>query len=180
MRQSLLATVRAAVRGRTEHQSLADAEGTMGDRPDDPAAPETQSAPGAQTERTVMSETTGEPAADTAGVITQEQFDTAVATARAEGAATERERIKAIRISQEATGREAMADHLAFNTTDDAEKAIALLAAAPQASSGSSLASRMAGIGNADLGTGAAGAGEPVDGRAKGAAIVGKLRGKAK
>ncbi len=48
----------------------------------------------------------------------------------AEGAASERARIQAILSSPEADGRGKLAQHLAFNTTQPAADAVALLAAA--------------------------------------------------
>lgn len=57
----------------------------------------------------------------------------AVATARAEGETAAQARIAAILGSDEATGREPLAQHFAFKSNMDAESAIAALAAAPKA-----------------------------------------------
>ena len=54
-------------------------------------------------------------------------------TLRAEGAKAEQQRIAGIMGSENAKGREALANHFAFNTSMSAEDAIAALAAAPKA-----------------------------------------------
>ncbi len=62
---------------------------------------------------------------------TQEQG--AVDTARKEAATAERERIKGIMSSDQAKGRESLAEHLAYNTQMSVDDALAALAAAPVA-----------------------------------------------
>ena len=56
-----------------------------------------------------------------------------LATARADAAKAERTRVSGIQTCEEAKGREALASHLAFNTTMSVDDAKALLAAAPKA-----------------------------------------------
>lgn len=72
------------------------------------------------------------PLAENAG-ITPEAHETALAAARAEGAAAERARIASIMRSEAAEGREAQAMAFAFDTNVDAEAAIKVLSAAPKA-----------------------------------------------
>lgn len=55
----------------------------------------------------------------------------AAATATAEGATTERARISAILASEEAKGREGLAQHIAFNTAMSTDDAKAMLTASP-------------------------------------------------
>ncbi|MCK7611973.1 S49 family peptidase [Roseibium sediminicola] len=97
----------------------------------------------------IMSENNQGPDASASG-ITQAQLDTAVATARkegaAEGASAERGRIKAILDSEEAEGREELARHFAFDTDQAPEAANAALsksakAAAPKDEEGDDFAS---------------------------------------
>lgn len=69
--------------------------------------------------------------------VDQAAHEAAVADARAagmkEGATTERARIGAILGSEEAKGRESLAQHFAFKSDMDAEAAVAALSAAPKA-----------------------------------------------
>lgn len=81
-------------------------------------------APQAQLASAVASETQG-----SAPALTQADVD----NARLEGATAERERIGAILASDEAKGREAMANHLALNTNMNADDAKALLNVSPVA-----------------------------------------------
>jgi hypothetical protein len=85
-----------------------------------------------------MSEQKDKPA------LTQADIDDAVAAANAtaseaqatavtEAVTAERTRIAAILGSDEATGREALASHLALETDTDAEAAVAILAKSPKA-----------------------------------------------
>lgn len=67
------------------------------------------------------------PGATAPNMIGQAEHETAVAAARREGAQAESARIKAILTSDEAKGRDKMAAHLAFNTTQTADEAKALL-----------------------------------------------------
>lgn len=60
----------------------------------------------------------------------------ALADATAKAQADTKARIKAITTSEEATGREALASHFAYETDMTAEAAVAALKAAPQASAG--------------------------------------------
>ncbi len=73
---------------------------------------------------------------NTTGTVTQAAHDTAVASARTEGAATaktdERNRIKAIQSCDEAAKRGTFATHLAFNTDLSVDDAKAMLAAAAE------------------------------------------------
>lgn len=88
-------------------------------------------------------------------------------TARAEAAGAEQKRIGSIINSEDAKGREALANHFAFNTSMSAEDAIAALAAAPKAEAaasatpgGGALAAAMAASGggaNVQPGTGGGG-----------------------
>jgi capsid assembly protease len=55
-----------------------------------------------------------------------------LATARSEAAKAERTRVSGIQTCEEAKGREALASHLAFNTSMSVEDAKAMLAAAPK------------------------------------------------
>lgn len=87
----------------------------------------TQPAATAEPKDPVMSEQT------TTGGATQPD-QTAIATARAEGATAERSRIQAIITHAEADGRGKLAAHLAFATSMSAEDAGALLAASPKES----------------------------------------------
>lgn len=57
-----------------------------------------------------------------------------VAAARTEGATAERARISSIMTAEVATGREALANHFAFNTSMDVESALAALGVSPSAS----------------------------------------------
>jgi signal peptide peptidase SppA len=90
------------------------------------------------------------------------------AAAPADPVATERERVKSITTCEEAKGREAMAQHLAFNTSmsvEDAKKllviapvaaAAAAAAAAPAAAGASPFAAAMEGTVNPNVGSGVA------------------------
>ena len=62
-----------------------------------------------------------------------QQDQGAVDTARNEGAKAERERIKCIMASEQAKGRESLAEHLAYNTQMSVEDALSTIAAAPLA-----------------------------------------------
>lgn len=62
------------------------------------------------------------------GTFAQSDLDAARAEGKAEGAKSERERIKAIQTSEAAADRSALANHLAFNTDMSADAANALLA----------------------------------------------------
>ena len=89
-----------------------------------------------QQRRQSMSGNNQLPDASASGT-TQEQLDTAVATARREGeqagASVERGRIKAILDGEEATGREDLARHFAFDTDQSPEAATAALGKSPKA-----------------------------------------------
>jgi hypothetical protein len=82
-----------------------------------------------------MSETTGAPAAENAG-ITKADLDRAVAAAHADGvklgASQERARIGAILAHSEAEGRDAQARTLAIETDLSAEQAGKVLASSPR------------------------------------------------
>ncbi|MET1410710.1 S49 family peptidase [Roseibium sp. HPY-6] len=90
-----------------------------------------------QQRRLAMSGNNQLPDASASG-ITQEQLDTAAATARREGeqagAQAERGRIKAILDGDEAEGREELARHFAFDTDQSPEAANAALGKSPKAS----------------------------------------------
>lgn len=79
----------------------------------------------------------GDDGMTTPTTVDQATHDTAVATARTEAAAaattSERERIKAISTCDEATGRDALAAHIAFNTSMSVDDAKGMLAASPKA-----------------------------------------------
>lgn len=75
----------------------------------------------------VQMSTTQAPAANTA--FAQADLDAARAEGMAAGAKAERERIKAIQTSAEATDRPALANHLAFNSSMSVEEANGMLAA---------------------------------------------------
>lgn len=77
-----------------------------------------------------MSDTTA--GADAPKMIGLAEHESALAAARHEGAAAESARIKAILTSDEAKGRDKMAAHLAFNTTQSADEARALLGVSAQ------------------------------------------------
>lgn len=79
-----------------------------------------------------MTETTGAPAAENAG-ISRAQHEAAVAAARREGAAAATSRIKAILGSEAAAGRSKLAQTIAFETESTVEQATALLQASPKA-----------------------------------------------
>lgn len=83
-----------------------------------------------------MSETSTAPDANASG-ISQEQLDAAVSKATEAGAEAgalaERERIKAILGGDEAEGREELAKHFAFDTSQSPEAANAALAKSPKA-----------------------------------------------
>lgn len=68
-----------------------------------------------------------------AAVVEQAVHEQAVADARAEGAAAATTRIGAILGSEEAKGREDLANHFAFKTNMSAEDAVAALAVSPKA-----------------------------------------------
>lgn len=103
-----------------------------------------------------------------AAAINAEQLAQAQATARAEGhaeglaagmtagrlegATAERTRISAILSSEEATGRETLARHLAFKHGDEPDAVIALLKEAPKAAVGNALAAAMGNLGNPKVG----------------------------
>lgn len=83
--------------------------------------------------KTSMSGNTGAaPQAENAG-ITQAAHDAAVATARADGGAAERARIKSILTHAEAEGRTAQATAIALETDMTADQAGKVLAASPKA-----------------------------------------------
>ena len=75
-------------------------------------------------------------AAETAATFTQADIDAAKTSAKAEGVTTgaqaERQRVSAILESEEATGREATARHLALKTDMSAEDSVKLLATLPK------------------------------------------------
>jgi hypothetical protein len=71
--------------------------------------------------------------------ITPAAHAAAVTTARAEGAAGERERIRSILTCEEAKGREAQAQTLALDMNLSAEDARKVLATSPKASAGPSI-----------------------------------------
>jgi signal peptide peptidase SppA len=77
-----------------------------------------------------MSDTTSAPAANNAG-ISQADHDKAVADAQAAGAKAAQERISAILGLEEAKGRKAQAEHIAFKTSMSVDDAKAMLATAP-------------------------------------------------
>lgn len=64
------------------------------------------------------------------------QIPADIATATANAEKTTKERIKAIMTSPEASGREALANHFAYDTSMSADDAIAALTVAPKASGG--------------------------------------------
>ncbi|MBF0325998.1 MAG: S49 family peptidase [Alphaproteobacteria bacterium] len=64
------------------------------------------------------------------------------------------DRIQAIMTASEAKGREQMAQHLAFNTTQSAQEAIATLAVAPVANQAGTFAAAMAAFAGPELGAG--------------------------
>lgn len=77
---------------------------------------------------------------------------------RAEGAQSERARIKAIQESEEAKGRSKLAAHIAFSTAMGIEDARAMLAVAPTeapTAAANPLAAAMAGVTNPKIGAGA-------------------------
>ncbi|MEQ8784191.1 MAG: S49 family peptidase [Roseibium album] len=89
-----------------------------------------------QQRRLSMNGNNAGPDASASG-ITQEQLESAVATARSEGeeagAVAERGRIKAILDGDEAKGREDLARHFAFDTDQSPEAATAALGKSPKA-----------------------------------------------
>lgn len=91
-----------------------------------PQKPGAQTAPNTET-TTAVSETTT-AVSETVGTKGE-------TTASVSGAGAERARIRSILSSEEAKGREQMADHLAYSTSMSADDAKALLATAPKASS---------------------------------------------
>lgn len=68
----------------------------------------------------------------TAETFTADQVAAQLAAARKEGADTMQSRIRDIQACEEATGRESLARHIAFNTAMSAEDAKALLSASPK------------------------------------------------
>ncbi|ACL55632.1 S49 family peptidase [Methylobacterium nodulans] len=110
------------------------------------------------------------PTAEDPSMITPEAHEAAVAAARADGEAAGRTageavgataakvRIKAILGSDEAKGRQDLAEHLAFDTDMAAEAAVAVLAKAPKmapaAAEGADFLAAMRAQPNPDLGTG--------------------------
>lgn len=121
--------------------------------------------------------------------ITQEAHDAALATARTDaekagstaGATAAKTRIKAILACDEAKGRTAMAEHLAYDTEMTAEAAVALLAKAPKAAppggTRQDLASDMRREGAVDLGSDAETRSEEMSEAQKGAAAAKALLG---
>ncbi|MGU3539989.1 S49 family peptidase [Methylobacterium sp. A54F] len=100
-----------------------------------------------------------DPEDETMSDITQAAHDAAVETARADatkaGESTAKTRIKAILGSEEAKGRQDLAEHLAFDSEMSADAAIAVLAKAPKAAAPEQrqdLASEMGKEGRVDLG----------------------------
>lgn len=97
-------------------------------------------------------------ATDTAELFSAEQVAAQVAAARKEGAEQMQARIREISTSDEAKGREALAQHLAFSTSMSADEAKALLAvsakeATPSAASQvNALADAMAKLSNPGVG----------------------------
>jgi capsid assembly protease len=77
----------------------------------------------------------------------QSERDQAVKTAAADATKAERARLKAIVTSEESKGRGELAAHLAFETDQPAEAAIALLKAAPKAEAKGPLATAMQALG---------------------------------
>lgn len=94
----------------------------------------------------------GEAAPAVAQVINQ-QDPAALTAARTEGVVAERERVAAILGSEEAKGREEQAQFLATKTSVSADEARGILAASPQARTGSPLDAAMAN-GGPDVGGG--------------------------
>ena len=84
--------------------------------------------------------------------------------AKKSAAAAERQRIAAIMDSPEAKGRENLAKHLAFNTSDSVAKAAAILKASPKAAQGSNFAANMAAVDNPTVGASAPAADPVLDG----------------
>lgn len=83
------------------------------------------------------------------------------APAAPDAAATERARIQGIVGSDEAKGRDALAQHLAFNTTMSVEDAKKALAASPVAGAANPLAAAMSTVANPKVGVDAGTSGEP-------------------
>ncbi len=112
----------------------------------------------ATTRGATMSQNEGLPAAE-AG-IAKEAHEAAIAQARADGmkagAEAERARIGAIVGSEQAKGREALANHLAFKTETGADAALAMLEASPASAAAhpSPFAAALASQRQANLGPG--------------------------
>lgn len=85
----------------------------------------------------------------------------AAPAASPDAAATERARIQGIVGSDEAKGRDALAQHLAFNTTMSVEDAKKALAASPVAGAANPLAAAMSTVANPKVGVDAGTSGEP-------------------
>lgn len=102
------------------------------------------------------------PQEKTTGTFAQSDLDAARAAGMAEGANSERERIKSIQTSAEAADRGTLANHLAFNTDMSADAAKALLAVSAKetkvAESAKTPFENAMASGNPDLGAGASGA----------------------
>lgn len=95
-------------------------------------------AAGGNNEEIAMGDNNGAPAADTkpstltaAQVV--EQHPQAAADLRAEAVSGERARVKGILASDEAAGREQLAQHLAFDTDSTVDAAVAMLKVSPKA-----------------------------------------------
>lgn len=86
----------------------------------------------------------GEPM-PAATATTDEAVNTARAQGERTGRAAERARISAILTAEVAAGREALAQHLAFESDMSAEQATAMLGKSPKAGNGGALAAAMAG-----------------------------------
>lgn len=84
--------------------------------------------------------------------------------AKKSAAAAERQRIAAIMGADEAKGRESLAAHLAFNTSDSVAKALATLKASPKAAQGNNFAANMASVDNPTVGASAPAADPVIDG----------------
>lgn len=162
MSNSLLAAVRNAM-------SFADtAEDSSIEESAQPESGANESPERAPDERTEMSNENGGRQTETAAtenMISRADHEAAIEKAKAdakaenvvEGRKLERDRIKAICTSEEAATRPTLANHLAFNTDDDSDKAIATLAASPKTESSNGFVENMNAEPDADLGTGAKG-----------------------
>lgn len=137
------------------------------------AAPSIDSQEESSMEKTV--DQAAPAAAETPAPDQEQDLSAQIATARAEGASAEKDRIAAILTHEEAQGREAQARTLAIDTDLDAAAAAKVLAASPKAeepkAEGPGFEQAMAEAGNPDVGVGEEAEGDEDPAKAAAAAV---------